>query len=89
MGRQQLPCVLKSLVERLKKCAAAEGGQNAQENRKSAWSSGVAPSMMGVEGLRNERWEGGGVRSPDLKQSKSEGRKGSSVVTMWRRDLST
>lgn len=59
MGRQQLPFVLKSLVERLKKYAAAEGGENAQENKKSRWSSGMAPRVRGCGGSLEQEVEGG------------------------------
>lgn len=55
-GRQQLPFVLKSLVEGLKECAAAEGGEGVQENRESGQSSGTALRMRGVEGLWNKSW---------------------------------
>lgn len=58
MGRQQLPFVLKSLVERLKKYAAAEGGENAQENKKSGWFSGTAPRVMGCGGSLEQEVEG-------------------------------
>lgn len=58
MGRQQLPFVLKSLVERLKKHAAAEGGVNAQENKKSRWSSGMAPRVRGCGGSLEQEVEG-------------------------------
>lgn len=67
MGRQQLPFVLKSLVERLKKYAAAEGGENAQENKKSRWSSGMAPRVRGCGGSLEQE-----VGGREREESRSE-----------------
>lgn len=58
MGRRRLPFVLKSLVERLDKDAAAEGGEDVQENRKSRWSSGTAPRRRGHRGSLEQEVEG-------------------------------
>lgn len=88
MGRQQLPFVLKSLVERLKKYAAAEDGENAQENRKSRWSSGTAPRITGCGGSLEQ-----GVERRECEESRSEAKQvwrmeTLSGVTMWCGNLS-
>lgn len=58
MGRQQLPFVLKSLVERLTKYAAAEGDRECSGEQKSRWSSGTALRMTGCGGSLEQEVEG-------------------------------
>lgn len=90
MGRQQLPFVLKSLVERLKKYAAAEDGENAQENKKYRWSSGMAPRVRVCRESLELEVEAGGSWGVQIwsKASLKYGNGLSSGVTVWGGDLS-
>lgn len=82
-GRQQLPFVLKSSVEGLKECAAAEGREGVQENGESRQSSGTALRMRGAGGSLEQELAQREVSCPDLKQSKCAGWRQRSVVNIW------